>query len=133
MRGAWGIIINKMIPYMMEQGITVSIGTDTNGAAGSLDMFKVMYVGATVHRDMFDDPALIGAYKAFEMATIDGARACLWEDDIGSIESGKKADIVPRGPFLHRMDPSGTRPGAQPRLLPPTAAVSIPSSSTAVR
>ena len=110
MRGAWGIIVNRMIPYMMEQGITVSIGTDTNGAAGSLDMFKVMYVGATVHRDMFDDPALIGAYKVFEMATIDGARACLWEDDIGSLEPGKKADIV----LVDRSSIEWTHPGRDP-------------------
>jgi cytosine/adenosine deaminase-related metal-dependent hydrolase len=94
MMGAWGILVNKMIPYMIDKGVTVSLGSDTNGAAGSLDMFRVMYVGATMHRDLFDDPTLIGAYKALEMATIEGARACLWENDIGSLETGKKADIV---------------------------------------
>jgi 5-methylthioadenosine/S-adenosylhomocysteine deaminase len=36
----------------------------------------------------------MGAYKAIEMATIDGARACLWDDQIGSLEAGKRADIV---------------------------------------
>jgi len=94
MMGAWGIIVNKMIPYMIDQGVTVSLGSDTNGAAGSLDMFRVMYVGASLHRDMFDDPTLIGAYKVLEMATIEGARACLWDDQIGSLEIGKKADVV---------------------------------------
>jgi len=94
MRGAWGVIANKMMPYMADKGVCISIGSDTNGAAGSLDMFRVLYVGATVHRDMYDDPALWGAYKVFEMATIDGARACLWDRDIGSLEPGKKADIV---------------------------------------
>jgi cytosine/adenosine deaminase-related metal-dependent hydrolase len=94
MRGAWGVIANKMIPYMAKKGVCISIGTDTNGAAGNLDMFRVLYVGATIHRDMYDDPSLWGAYKVLEMATIDGARACLWDKEIGSLEAGKKADIV---------------------------------------
>lgn len=94
MRGAWGVIANRMMPYMAGRGVCISIGSDTNGAAGSLDMFRVLYVGATVHRDMYDDPTLWGAYKVFEMATIDGARACLWDADIGSLEAGKKADVV---------------------------------------
>ena len=110
MMGAWGIIINKMIPYMIDQGITVSIGSDTNGAAGSLDMFKVMYVGASVHRDMFDDPTMMGAYKVLEMATVDGARACLWDDQIGSLEPGKKADII----LVDRSSIEWTHPGRDP-------------------
>lgn len=110
MMGAWGIIINKMIPTMMERGITVSLGSDTNGAAGSLDMIRVMYVAASIHRDMFDDPTLIGAYKALEMATVDGARACLWDDAIGSLEVGKKADVI----LVDRSAIEWTHPGRDP-------------------
>ena len=61
-------------------------------------------IGVTIWRVMggFAIAALIGvplgifmgAYKAMEMATIDGARACLWDDEIGSLEAGKRADII---------------------------------------
>ena len=94
MTGAWGVIANKMIPYMIDRGIAVSLGTDTNGAAGMIDMFRVIYAFAGIHRDMHDDPTLIGAHKALEHATIVGARACLWDDQIGSLEVGKKADLI---------------------------------------
>jgi cytosine/adenosine deaminase-related metal-dependent hydrolase len=90
--------------------VTVSLGSDTNGAAGSLDMVRVMYVAASIHRDMFDDPTLIGAYKALEMATIDGARACLWDDAIGSLEPGKRADIA----MFDMTGPEWTHPGRTP-------------------
>lgn len=107
MVGAWGVIGNKMIPYMIEKGVPVSIGTDTAGAAGSLDMFRVMYVFATVHRDPHNDPTLIGAYKALEHATIVGAKACLWDDEIGSLEPGKKADLL----LVDRSAPEWQHPG----------------------
>jgi len=94
MTGAWGVIVNKMIPYMIDRGIAVSLGTDTNGAAGMIDMFRVIYAFAGIHRDVHDDPTLIGAHRALEHATIVGARACLWDDQIGSLEVGKKADLI---------------------------------------
>jgi cytosine/adenosine deaminase-related metal-dependent hydrolase len=94
MKGAWGIIENGMIPRMIADGVCVSLGTDTNGAAGSLDMFRQMFLAAIAHRETHEDPALIGTYKALEMATIDGARACLWDSDIGSLEAGKCADVI---------------------------------------
>ena len=59
-----------------------------------IDMFRVIYAFAAIHRDVHDDPTLIGAHKALEHATIVGARACLWDDQIGSIEAGKKADLI---------------------------------------
>lgn len=107
LKGAWGIIDNGMIPQMMRAGVCISLGTDTNGAAGSLDMFRQMLFAAISHRDRHKDPALIGPYKALEMATIDGARACLWEEDIGSLEVGKKADVI----IVSTDEPEWTHPG----------------------
>src|SRR5437016_13307933 len=75
-------------------GVCVSLGSDTAGASGFLDMVRVMYVAACAHKDAYQDPELIGAYKALEMAKIDGARAWLWDGEIGSLEVGKRADLV---------------------------------------
>jgi 5-methylthioadenosine/S-adenosylhomocysteine deaminase len=107
MKGAWGIMENGMITKMLANGVCIGLGTDTNGAAGSLDMFREMLFAAIGHRESHRDPALVGPYKALEMATIDGARACLWERDIGSLEAGKKADII----IVATDGPEWTHPG----------------------
>jgi 5-methylthioadenosine/S-adenosylhomocysteine deaminase len=91
---AMGVIANGMIPVMLHKGVTVSLGSDTAGAAGFLDLIRTMYVAACAHRDAHFDPQIMDATKALEMATIDGARACLWDDEIGSLEPGKLADVI---------------------------------------
>jgi cytosine/adenosine deaminase-related metal-dependent hydrolase len=92
--GAFGVIANGMIPEMRQKGVTISLGSDTAGAAGFLDLVRTMYVAACAHRDAHVDPQIMDAIKALEMATIDGARACLWDDQIGSLEPNKLADII---------------------------------------
>ena len=94
MLGAYGVIANRMMPKMAEAGVCISLGTDSATASGNLDMVRVMYLGACAHKDAYADASLWGAYKALEMATIDGARACLWDDEIGSLEAGKLADVI---------------------------------------
>ena len=89
-----GNFSTRMFPKMLEAGVTVSLGTDSASAGGHLDMVRVMALAAFGHRDIAADPQLVGAHKALEMATIEGAKACLWEDGIGSIEVGKLADLV---------------------------------------
>ena len=95
--GGWGIIKSKTIPNLIKAGVTVSLGTDTNFGSGSMDFFRVMFTFATAHRETHDDPTLVGAHKALASATIEGARACLWDDEIGSLEVGKCADIIMLG------------------------------------
>lgn len=94
MFGAYGVIANKRIPEMIKKGVTVSLGTDSATAGRFLDMVRCMYLAACAHKDAYVDPEIMGAYKALEMATIDGAKACLWEDQIGSLEVGKRADLA---------------------------------------
>jgi 5-methylthioadenosine/S-adenosylhomocysteine deaminase len=94
MHGAYGVVGNQMMKRMIDLGLTISLGTDSATAGRFLDMVRVMYLAACAHRDQFADATIMGAYKAMEMATIDGARACLWDDQIGSLETGKRADIV---------------------------------------
>ncbi|HEV8339027.1 MAG TPA: amidohydrolase family protein [bacterium] len=81
-------------PEMIAAGMTVALGCDGPSAGGSLDMMRQMYLAAGLFKDARMDASLVGATKALRMATIEGARALLWDDEIGSIEIGKKADLV---------------------------------------
>jgi cytosine/adenosine deaminase-related metal-dependent hydrolase len=81
-------------PEMMEAGVTVSLGTDGVSASGNLDLKRQMYLVAGLFKDARMDPQAIGAVRAVRMATIDGARALGMQDEIGSLEPGKKADLV---------------------------------------
>ena len=94
MHGAYGACIVGKFPEMIARGITVVLGTDSSAANNSLDMFRAMYQVATVHKEIRLVPDLILPEKALEMATIDGARALMWESEIGSLEKGKKADVI---------------------------------------
>jgi 5-methylthioadenosine/S-adenosylhomocysteine deaminase len=75
-------------------GVTVGLGCDSSAANNSIDMFRAMYEAATVHKEARIIPDLIAPEKALEMATIDGARAVHWDNEIGSLEKGKKADVI---------------------------------------
>lgn len=81
-------------PEMVAAGVTVALGCDGANSSNHKDMVRAMYLAATLPRDARVDPKAMTAEKAIEMATIDGARAIGWEDEIGSIEVGKKADII---------------------------------------
>lgn len=94
MHGAYGVIGQRMMKRMIEMGLTISLGTDSATAGRYLDMVRVMYLAACAHRDQFADATIMGAYKALEMATIQGAKALLWDKEIGSLEAGKRADVI---------------------------------------
>jgi 5-methylthioadenosine/S-adenosylhomocysteine deaminase len=81
-------------PELLDLGVTVSLGTDGVSASGNLNLMRQMYVVAGLFKDARNDAARVGASKALRMATIDGARALLWDDAVGSLEVGKKADFV---------------------------------------
>lgn len=94
MFGGFGCISHGRFPELVETGVRVVLGTDASAVSRFLDMVRVMYLAACAHKDVKTDPTVIGAHKAFEMATIDGARALLWDREIGSLEVGKRADVV---------------------------------------
>ena len=81
-------------PEMREADVTVALGTDGVSAAGNLSLMRQLYLAAGLFKDARLDPEEIGAREALRMATIDGARALGWDDEIGSLEPGKRADFV---------------------------------------
>jgi 5-methylthioadenosine/S-adenosylhomocysteine deaminase len=83
------------VPEMRAAGIAVGLGTD--GPAGSnndLDLMEEMDLAAKLAKITKGDPLALNAKSVVEMATIDGARALHMEKEIGSLEAGKKADII---------------------------------------
>jgi len=82
------------IAQMLEKGIAVSIGTDGCASNNNLDLFAEMDTTAKLAKVANLDPAIIDARTVLAMATIGGARAIGLENRIGTIEPGKKADII---------------------------------------
>ena len=87
------------IPKMLNAGVTVSLGVDGAASNNGQDMLELMKSTALLQKVSTLDPTVITAEKVLEMATIDGARALGLESEIGSLEVGKKADIVIFDPF----------------------------------
>jgi 5-methylthioadenosine/S-adenosylhomocysteine deaminase len=81
------------VPKMLGKGITISLGTDSPCSNNTADMFEVMKTAAILHKGINKNPTTMPAEKVLEMATTQGAKALSWEDEIGSIEVGKKADL----------------------------------------
>ncbi len=79
---------------MFEAGINVGLGTDGNYVNCSADMVEQMKFTALIHNVTHLDPTLVSAERVIEMATINCARALGLDDQIGSLEVGKKADIA---------------------------------------
>ena len=94
LRLAYGITRHGSFPEMLDEGICVSLGIDGATSSDFLDMGRAMHVAASLFKDCRMDGNLIPAEQALEMATINGARSLGLEDEIGSLEPGKKADII---------------------------------------
>jgi cytosine/adenosine deaminase-related metal-dependent hydrolase len=81
-------------PRMMEAGVTVMIGSDATAPDRSGDMFRHMFQCIRYHQRHYRDEAMMPPGKALEMVTIDAARGLGLGDEIGSLEVGKKADVI---------------------------------------
>jgi 5-methylthioadenosine/S-adenosylhomocysteine deaminase len=82
------------VQAMRAAGIAVGLGTDGAASNNDLDMFEAMRQAAFLHKLVANDPRAIPAPVALEMATIGGARAMGMEKQIGSLEAGKRADLL---------------------------------------
>ena len=82
------------VPELLDAGVTVVLGSDAGAPDRSFDMFRHMFVAMRYHRRHFRDSRVLPPGKTLEMATIDGAEAFRIEDMVGSLEPGKKADII---------------------------------------
>jgi 5-methylthioadenosine/S-adenosylhomocysteine deaminase len=81
-------------PEMIELGVTVALGSDAAMSSNYLDIVREMFLVSGGAKAQRLDPSIMPPETVLEMATINGAKAALWFDEIGSIEPGKKADIA---------------------------------------
>ena len=102
---SYGVTQVGKMPEMAMAGINLGIGTDGNNASNYSDLMRATYLVAGLFKDSRTDPQMFPAEKAYEMATLGGAKAMCAEDEIGSLEPGKKADVV-----LHDTDRPEWRP-----------------------
>jgi len=82
------------VPRMLAAGLTVGLGTDGSASNNNVDMFGEMNSAAKLHNVNSLDPTTMPAETVLEMATTQGARLLGAESEIGSLEPGKKADLI---------------------------------------
>ena len=80
-------------------GVVVGLGTDGASSNNIMSMHRELQVAALIHKIRAYDAEAVGAHDVLRMATIQGAKALRWQDAIGSLEEGKRADLV-----LYRLD-----------------------------
>jgi cytosine/adenosine deaminase-related metal-dependent hydrolase len=106
-RGKGAIRVGKF-PELFEKGATLALGSD--GMGGKRDMARQMHLAATAQREVRDQYPIFTGEQVLEMATLGGAHALSLAGEIGSLERGKRADVV-----IHTVD----RPEAHPRWADP--------------
>ena len=81
-------------PQMLAAGVAVGLGTDGAASNNDLSMWEEMDTAAKLHKLISKDATTLNAKTALEMATIGGARAIHLDKEIGSLEPGKRADLI---------------------------------------
>ncbi len=82
------------VPALRAAGVAVGLGTDGAASNNDLDMFEAMRQAALLHKLQSNDPRTLPAADVISMATRDGARALGLDRTIGSLEPGKRADVI---------------------------------------
>lgn len=92
---AWaGRSIVTPVPSMLDMGVTVGLGTDGAMTNNSLDMLHAMNFAALIHKINYGTTKAMTAERILKMSTIQAARALCLDNQVGSLEKGKKADII---------------------------------------
>jgi cytosine/adenosine deaminase-related metal-dependent hydrolase len=118
-----GLAAHGRFPEMLDAGVCVSLGGDSGNGSNHFDMLRLMYLAATVYKDARNDVGVLPAERVLEMGTIRGAEALRLERRVGSIEVGKRADLV-----LYDRDTPEWRP-----LLNPVNNLVYAASGSSVR
>jgi cytosine/adenosine deaminase-related metal-dependent hydrolase len=82
------------VPRLLREGIEVALGTDGAASNDNQDMFGVIKTAGLLHKLNTMDPTVISAREVLAMATIEGARALGIDAEVGSLEAGKRGDVV---------------------------------------
>ena len=93
-KGGAGMTRHALLPELLEGGATVGLGTDAGNNSNLLETLRSVYLAAVLYKDGRQDVAMVPAETALELGTIRGAAALGMDDIIGSIEPGKRADLV---------------------------------------
>ncbi|KAJ8759226.1 hypothetical protein K2173_006686 [Erythroxylum novogranatense] len=99
------------VKQMLDSGICVSLGTDGAPSNNRMSMVDEMYLASLINkgREVYSngatDPTALPAEMVLKMATINGAKTVLWDEEIGSLEIGKKADMIVINPNSWPMIP----------------------------
>jgi 5-methylthioadenosine/S-adenosylhomocysteine deaminase len=91
---AYGAAIFSRFPQWLQSGINISLGTDDQCCCNHMDMFRAINATFLVHKEVQFDNNLWPPDTVLEMATLNGAKSMMLENDIGSLEAGKKADMI---------------------------------------
>jgi 5-methylthioadenosine/S-adenosylhomocysteine deaminase len=89
----WGGLKRATQRKLTDRGVCVCVGSDTAACSHTLDILRIAQYFRVV-RDVFEDASLVPAEALLEHMTIRGAEALLWEDQIGSLDVGKRADFL---------------------------------------
>ncbi|MBI2219334.1 MAG: amidohydrolase family protein [Candidatus Rokubacteria bacterium] len=93
MHNGYGTLALGKIPELLELGVTVGLGSD-HASSGIVDLLQEMFLASAGYKETRLSSTVMPPERALEMATVNGARCALWDDEIGSLTTGRRADLV---------------------------------------